>query len=112
MEENTTLWISKEASQKLSELAKKSRFSKKELVESFIETLYEKVQEILKTSKNGNYLLLGEPKVVEYGILFPCAVVQFVSGKIEIPMSLSEKEADKLVQNEIKKKFEEMSQNE
>lgn len=111
-EKYTTLWLSKSASEKLSILAKKSRFSKKELVESFIEALYEKVTEILKKSKNGNYLLLAEPKIVKNGVLFPCAVIQFVSGKIVIPMSVSEEKADRMVDEQIKKNFEEMSQNE
>ena len=112
MEENTTLWISKEASKKLDKIIKALRvFNKKGFIEEIIQVFSEAIEQL--QNDGATFILLAKPRITKKGIVFPIqGISEVVFGVIPVKMDLSEEEADKIVQNEIKKKFEELSQNE
>ena len=111
--EKTTIKISKQTSEQLAEIIHwlKVFASKKEFVEELVLIFYNTLKRFKE--QGAIFILLGSPKLTKKGLLFPIkALSDVVFGVIPCRMDLSEEEADKIVENEIKKKFEEMEKNE
>ncbi|RLI73027.1 hypothetical protein DRO91_03825 [Candidatus Heimdallarchaeota archaeon] len=111
--EKTTIKISKQTSKQLAEIINWLRVfaSKKDFIESLVESFYTTLKRFKE--QGAIFILLGSPKLTKEGLLFPIkALNNVVFGVIPCRMNISEEEADFIVDREIKKKFEEMSQNE
>mgnify|MGYP000636768519 CR=1 FL=1 len=106
VEETTTVRLSKESSRKLDQIVKAVRiYTKKSLLEDLIEVLHQAIQRELGKSNGDRLILLAKPRYQKHAVLIPIASVEFVSGKIEVPMDISDQEADSIVKKEIEQKF-------
>lgn len=108
-EKTTTVRISREANKKLDQIVKALRiYTKGGILEDLIEILHKAVQKELAKGNGDRFVLLAKPRYQNRAIIIPITSVEFVIGKFELPMSVSEEEADKLVNERIKKDFEEI----
>ena len=112
MEENTTLWISKKANQKLDKIIKALRvFNKKGFIEEIIQVFSEAIEQL--QGNGATFILLAKPRITKKGIVFPIqGISDVVFGVIPCRMDLTDEQADRLVEKEVKKKFKEMEKNE